>query len=309
METIKLRNGVEVPVLGYGVYQVTPEECERCVSDALSLGYRHIDTAQSYFNEEQVGNAIRKSGIPREELFITSKVWIEHFGYEQTRASVLESLRKLQTEYIDLMLLHQPFGDAYGAWRALEELYQEGKLRAIGISNFYADRMVEFCQFACNDWTRQDGTVIKGVRPMVNQVEIHPYHQQQELVGWMEKYGIQPEAWAPLGEGRDNLFHDETLLAIAQRHGKSLHQVVLRWHVQRGILVFPMSRNKAHMADNLNIFDFQLTDDEMQQIAQVDKGRSVFFSHQDPAIVEWFGQMVEERKKKGHKPGNEKKAW
>ena len=309
METIKLRNGVEVPVLGYGVYQVTPEECERCVSDALSLGYRHIDTAQSYFNEEQVGNAIRKSGIPREELFITSKVWIEHFGYEQTRASVLESLRKLQTEYIDLMLLHQPFGDAYGAWRALEELYQEGKLRAIGISNFYADRMVEFCQFACNDWTRQDGTVIKGVRPMVNQVEIHPYHQQQELVSWMKKYGIQPEAWAPLGEGRDNLFHDETLLAIAQRHGKSLHQVVLRWHVQRGILVFPMSRNKAHMADNLNIFDFQLTDDEMQQIAQVDKGRSVFFSHQDPAIVEWFGQMVEERKKKGHKPGNEKKAW
>lgn len=309
METIKLRNGVQVPVLGYGVYQVTPEECERCVSDALSLGYRHIDTAQAYFNEEQVGNAIRKSGIPREKLFITSKVWIEHFGYEQTRASVLESLRKLQTEYIDLMLLHQPFGDAYGAWRALEELYQEGRLRAIGISNFYADRMVEFCQFACNDWTRKDGTVIKGVRPMVNQVEIHPYHQQQELVGWMEKYDIVPEAWAPLGEGRDNLFHDETLLAIAQRHGKSLHQVVLRWHVQRGILVFPMSRNKAHMADNLNIFDFQLTDDEMQQIAQVDKGRSVFFSHQDPAIVEWFGQMVEERKKKGHKPGNEKKAW
>jgi len=309
METIKLRNGVQVPVLGYGVYQVTPDECERCVSDALSLGYRHIDTAQSYFNEEQVGNAIRKSGIPREELFITSKVWIEHFGYEQTHASVLESLRKLQTEYIDLMLLHQPFGDAYGAWRALEELYQEGRLRAIGISNFYADRMVEFCQFACNDWTRQDGTVIKGVRPMVNQVEIHPYHQQQELVGWMQKYNIVPEAWAPLGEGRDNLFHDETLLAIAQRHGKSLHQVVLRWHVQRGILVFPMSRNKAHMTDNLNIFDFQLTDDEMQQIAQVDKGRSVFFSHQDPAIVEWFGQMVEERKKKGHKPGNEKKAW
>ena len=309
METIKLRNGVQVPMLGYGVYQVTPDECERCVADALSLGYRHIDTAQSYFNEEQVGNAIRKSGIPREEIFITSKVWIEHFGYEQTRASVLESLRKLQTNYIDLMLLHQPFGDSYGAWRALEELYQEGRLRAIGISNFYADRMVEFCNFACDDWTREDGTVIKGVRPMVNQVEIHPYHQQQELVSWMKKYNIVPEAWAPLGEGRDNLFHDETLLTIAQRHGKSLHQVVLRWHVQRGILVFPMSRNKAHMADNLNIFDFALTDDEMQQIAQIDKGHSAFFSHQDPRMVEWFAEMVQVRKNPDHKAGTEKKNW
>ena len=309
METIKLKNGVEVPMLGYGVYQVTPDECERCVADALSLGYRHIDTAQAYFNEEQVGNAIRKSGIPRNEIFITSKVWIEHFGYEACRQSVEESLRKLQTDYIDLMLLHQPFGDSYGAWRALEELYQEGRLRAIGISNFYADRMVEFCQFACDDWTRQDGTVIRGVRPMVNQVEIHPYHQQTELVGWMEKYGIVPEAWAPLGEGRDNLFHDETLLAIAQRHGKSLHQVVLRWHVQRGILVFPMSRNKAHMADNLNIFDFSLTDDEMQQIAQLDKHRSAFFSHQDPKMVEWFAEMVQVRKNPGHKAGTEKKNW
>lgn len=309
MEYIKLRNGVEMPLLGYGVYQVTPEECERCVEEALNIGYRHIDTAQAYFNEQQVGNAIRRSGIPRQQIFITSKVWIEHFGYEKTRASVMESLRKLQTDYIDLMLLHQPFGDTYGAWRALEELYQEGKLRAIGISNFYADRMVEFCQFACDDWTREDGTVIRGVRPMMNQVEIHPYHQQDELLQWMRKYEVLPEAWAPLGEGRDNLFHDETLRNIGAKYGKSLHQVVLRWHVQRGIAIFPMSRNKAHMADNLNIFDFQLSDEDMAAIAGLDKGKSVFFSHHDPNIVEWFGQMVEARKDPNHKNSEEKKAW
>lgn len=309
MQTIRLTNGVEMPMMGYGVYQVRPEECERCVADALSLGYRHIDTAQSYFNEQEVGNALRHSGIDRREIFITSKVWIEHFGYEACKASVEESLRKLQTDYIDLMLLHQPFGDAYGAWRALEELYQEGKLRAIGISNFYADRMVEFCQFACDDWTRPDGTVIKGIRPMVNQVEIHPYHQQQELIDWMHQYGITPEAWAPLGEGRNNLFHDPTLLAIAQNHGKSLHQVVLRWHLQRGTVIFPMSRNKAHMADNLNIFDFTLTPDEMQQIATLDHHQSAFFSHQDPKMVEWFAQMVQVRKHPDHKAGTEKKNW
>lgn len=309
MQTLTLRNGIQMPILGYGVYRVSPEETEQCVLDALATGFRHIDTAQSYFNEREVGNAIRKSGIPRNELFITSKVWIEHFGYEQTIESVLESLDKLQTDYIDLMLLHQPFGDAYGAWRSLEELYQEGKLKAIGISNFYADRMVEFCQFACNDFVNPDGDLIQGVRPMVNQVEIHPYHQQNTLLEWMRKYDIQPEAWAPLGEGREGMFEDETLKAIAANHGKSLHQIVLRWHIQRGIAIFPMSRNKAHMADNLHIFDFELTDEEMAQIAALDKGRSAFFSHQDPAIVEWFGQMVEERKKQGHHPASEKKAW
>jgi 2,5-diketo-D-gluconate reductase A len=297
MQTVKLNNGVEMPILGYGVYQVTPQECERCVLDALELGYRHIDTAQAYFNEEQVGNAIRKSGIDRKELFITSKVWLEHFGYEACRASVLESLRKLQTEYIDMMLLHQPFGDAYGAWRALEEFVQEGKIRAIGISNFYVDRFVEFCNFACDDWTKADGTVVKGILPAVNQIEIHPYHTQNTQLEWMKKYNVQPEAWAPLNEGRNNIFHDETLLAIAEKHGKSLHQVVLRWHIQRGVVIFPMSRNKAHMADNLNIFDFELTNDEMAQINALDKGKSAFFSHQDPAMVEWFSQMVETRKK------------
>ncbi len=309
MEYITLRNGVRMPLLGYGVYQVTPEECERCVTDALSLGYRHIDTAQAYFNEEQVGNAVRKSGIPREEIFITSKVWIEHFGYEQAKASVMESLRKLQTDYIDLMLLHQPFGDAYGAWRALEELCQEGRIRAIGISNFYADRMVEFCRFACNGWTRPDGTAVKGIRPMVNQVEIYPYHQQDELLRWMRKYDVLPEAWAPLGEGRDGLFNDETLKAIGEKYGKSLHQTVLRWHIQRGVPVFPMSRNKAHMADNLDIFGFRLTDEDMDSIAKLDKGRSAFFSHSDPAMVEWFAQMVEVRKNPEHKTQEERKAW
>lgn len=297
MEYKKLSSGVKIPMMGYGVYQVTPEECEKCVAEALRIGFRHIDTAQAYFNEEQVGNAIVKSGIPREEIFITSKVWIDNFGYEKTKASVLESLRKLKTDYIDLMLLHQPFGDTAGAWMALEDLYEEGKLRAIGISNFYADRMVEHCLFnSC-------------IAPMVNQVEIHPYHQQNELLGWMEKYGIVPEAWAPLGEGRDNLFHDPVLLDIAAAHGKSLHQVVLRWHIQRGILVFPMSKNPRHMADNLNVFDFTLSKEDMQRIAALDKGHSAFFSHQDPAMVEWFGQMVIARRDPNHKNSEEKKNW
>lgn len=297
MEYKTLPNGIEIPMLGYGVYQVTPQECEKCVSEALKIGYRHIDTAQAYFNEEGVGAAIEKSGIPRNELFITSKVWIDNFGYEKTRASVLESMRKLRTDYIDLMLLHQPFGDTAGAWRALEDLYDEGKLKAIGISNFYADRMVEHCLFNAR------------IRPMVNQIEIHPYHQQNELLGWMDKYGIVPEAWAPLGEGRDNLFHDETLLAIAAKHGKSLHQVVLRWHIQKGVIVFPMSRNPEHMKDNWNIFDFSLSDEEMAQIASLDKGKSAFFSHQDPAMVEWFGQMVVARRDPSHKNSEERKNW
>ena len=309
MQTIKLNNGKEMPILGYGVYRVTPEQTEECVLQALEVGFRHIDTAQSYFNEAQVGNAIRKSGIARQELFITSKVWIEHYGYEEAMESVLTSLEKLQTPYIDLMLLHQPFGDAYGAWRALEELYQKGKLKAIGISNFYADRMVEFCSFACADFTNPRGERIKGVRPMVNQVEIHPYHQQQPLLDYMRKYDIVPEAWAPLGEGRDGLFQDPTLQAIAQKYGKSLHQVVLRWHVQRGVAIFPMSTNKAHMADNLNIFDFTLTEEDMQAIAALDKHHSAFFSHQDPAMVEWFATMVEQRKQAGHNPAAEKKNW
>lgn len=295
MEYVTLANGVKMPQLGYGVYQVTKEECERCVSDALSVGYRHIDTAQSYFNEEEVGNAIKKSGIPREELFITTKVWIEHYGYEECRKSVLESLRKLQLDYIDLVLLHQPFSDYYGAWRALEELYAEGKLRAIGVSNFYPDRLVDLCSFA-------------RIKPMVNQVETHPHNQQKTAHEWMKKYGVIHEAWAPFGEGRGGLFTDPVLEKIGAKYGKTTAQVMLRWHLQRGIVVIPKSTHKERMAENFNVFDFTLSDDDMKEIAALDKEQSSFFSHTDPSMVEWFVKTVEERKK-AHGNDTAKKSW
>lgn len=284
-----------MPQLGYGVYQVSKDECERCVLDALKVGYRHIDTAQSYFNEEEVGNAIVKSGIPREEIFLTSKVWVEHYGYEETKASVLESLRKLKTNYIDLMLLHQPFADVYGAWRALEDLYAQGVIRAIGISNFYPDRVVDICLFA-------------RIKPMVNQVETHPHNQQTEAQKWMEKYGVQIEAWAPFGEGRNGLFTDEKIAAIGKKYGKTVAQVILRWELQRGIVVIPKSVHVERMQENFNVFDFELSVDDMTVMASLDKKQSSFFSHTDPHMVEWFAQMVEERKRNNdHK--KEKKNW
>ena len=283
MKYATLSNGVQMPMLGYGVYQVTPQECERCVLDALAVGYRSLDTAQSYFNEEQVGSAIRKSGVPRQEIFLTTKVWVEHYGYEAARASVLASMDKLQTDYLDLVLLHQPFGDYYGAYRALEDLYDAGKLRAIGVSNFYPDRLVDLASFA-------------RIAPMVNQVEIHPYHQQTEALSWMEKYHAQPEAWAPFGEGRGGLFQDPTLAAIGRKYGKTVAQVVLRWHLQRGVVVIPKSTHKERMQENLNVFDFALTDAEMAVIAGLDKKQSAFFSHQDPNMVEWFVKMVDARR-------------
>lgn len=282
MEYTALSNGVKMPVLGYGVYQVSPAECERCVRDALTAGYRSLDTAQSYFNEEQVGAAMANSGVPRQEIFLTTKVWVEHYGYEAARASVLESMRRLRTDYLDLVLLHQPFSDYYGAWRALEDLYQEGKLRAIGVSNFYPDRLVDLASFA-------------RIRPMVNQVEIHPYHQQTEALGWMKKYGVQPEAWAPFGEGRGGLFTDPVLTGIGKRYGKSAAQVMLRWHLQRGVVVIPKSTHIERMRENLNVFDFSLTGEEMAAIGALDKKQSAFFSHQDPNMVEWFVKMVEAR--------------
>lgn len=285
MQTVKLSNGVEMPILGYGVYQVDPAECERCVADALEVGYRHIDTAQAYFNEEGVGNAIVKSGIPREELFITTKVWLEHFGEGKTYDSVITSLKKLQTDYIDLLLLHQPFNDPYGAWRDVEKLYEEGKVRAIGISNFYADRMVEFANFV-------------RIKPMVNQMEIHPLNQQIELKKWADKYGIQLEAWAPLGEGRGGLFENATLKEIGDKYGKSTAQVMLRWNIQRGVIVIPKSVHKERMVENLDVFDFELTDEDMQKIAAMDTATSAFFSHQDPQMVEWFVDLIEQRKDK-----------
>lgn len=283
MEYVTLSNGVKMPILGYGVYQVTPDQCERCVLDALEVGYRSIDTAQSYFNEEQVGSAVQKSGVPRKELFLTTNVWIEHYGYEPAKASVLRSMEKLQTDYLDLVLLHQPFSDTYGAWRALEELYEAGKIRAIGISNFYADRMVDFASF-------------NRIKPMVNQVETHIFDQQKTATEWMDKYGIQIEAWAPFCEGRGGIFENPVIADIAAKHGKTPAQVMLRWHIQRGVVVIPKSTHKERMEENFQVFDFALTDEDMLAIAALDKGESAFFSHQDPAMVEWFVRMVEERK-------------
>lgn len=283
MNYVTLENGVKMPQLGYGVYQVTKEECERCVLDALKVGYRLFDTAQSYFNEEEVGNAIVKSGVSREEIFLTSKVWIDHYGYEECRKSVLESLRKLKTDYIDLMLLHQPFSDYYGAYRALEDLYDEGKIKAIGISNFYPDRMVDLASF-----TR--------IKPMINQIEIHPYHQQVFSKEWHDKNGVQLEAWAPFGEGRKNMFELSELKEIGDKYGKTVAQVILRWHLQRGIVVIPKSTHLERMKENFNVFDFELAQEDMDVISKLDKNESSFFSHQDPSIVEWFGKLIEERK-------------
>lgn len=283
MENVTLSNGIEMPILGYGVYQITKEECERCVLDALKVGYRHIDTAQAYFNEEEVGSAIIKSGIPRGDIFLTTKVWVEHYGYEHAKSSVLESMHKLQTKYLDLVLLHQPFSDAYGAWRALEELYDGGKIRAIGMSNFYVDRMVDFASF-------------NRIKPMVNQMETHIFNQQRNLKEWADKYDVRLEAWAPFGEGRGGTFDNPVITQIGKKYGKTSAQVMLRWNIQRGVVVIPKSTHIERMAENFNVFDFVLSDEDMEAIAVLDKSESSFFSHQDPAMVEWFVKMVEERK-------------
>lgn len=285
MDYVTLANGVKMPQLGYGVYQVTKEECERCVLDALDVGYRAIDTAQSYFNEAEVGEAIAESGIDRKEIFLTTKVWIEHYGYEQAKESVLQSMEKLKTDYIDLVLLHQPFADYYGAYRALEDLYEEGKLRAIGVSNFYPDRLVDIASFA-------------RIKPMVNQIETHPLNQQIEAHEWLKKYGVIHEAWAPFGEGRGNMFTNPVLQEIGKKYDKTVAQVSLRWQLQRGIVIIPKSTHKERMAQNLDVFDFTLTDEDVQDIAALDTKTSSFFSHQDPAIVEWFVKMEKERKGK-----------
>lgn len=295
MQYVTLSNGVKMPKLGYGVYQIDKEECERCVLDALKVGYRHIDTAQSYFNEEEVGNAIAKSGIPREQIFLTTKVWVENYGYDETRKSVLESMRKLKTNYIDLVLLHQPFSDYYGAWRALEDLYAEGVIKAIGVSNFYPDRLVDICCFA-------------RIKPMVNQVETHPHNQQIEAHEWMKKYGVQHEAWAPFGEGRGGMFEEPLLVEIGKKYGKTAAQVILRWDMQRNVVAIPKSTHIERMEQNFDIFDFELSEEDMAKIATLDKKQSSFFSHYDPKMVEWFAQMVEQRKHNNdHR--QEKKNW
>lgn len=285
MQYVTLNNGVKMPMLGYGVYQVTKEECERCVRDALDTGYRLIDTAQSYFNEEEVGRAIEKSGVERKDIFLTTKVWIEHYGYEKTRKSVLDSMQKLKTDYLDLCLLHQPFSDVYGAYNALCDLYEEGKIRAIGISNFYEDRMADIASFG-------------RIKPAVNQIELHPHFARETQLAWSRKYAIQSEAWAPLGEGRGGLFENEILCRIGEKYSKTAAQVMLRWNIQRNVVVIPKSTHIERMRENFNVFDFSLSDEDMKEISLLDTGKSSFFSHRDPNMVEWFVKMVEERKQK-----------
>ena len=284
MEYVKLNNGIEMPIISFGVYQIPKEDTKRCVLDAIKSGYRGIDTAQSYFNESEVGDAIVECGVPREELFITTKVWIDHYGYEECKASVEESLRKLKTEYLDLCLLHQPFSDYYGAYRALEELYAEGKVKAIGVSNFYPDRLTDICMF--------DRKVI----PAVNQVEVNPFNAQWCAQENMEKHGVKMEAWAPFGEGRNNLFTNETLVSIGKKYNKSSAQVMLRWLIQRGVIVACKSTHIERMQENINVFDFELTEEDMNSIKTLDTSNSLFFSHYDPNMVEWFDKMVKERR-------------
>lgn len=284
MEYVKLNNGIEMPLISFGVYQIPKEDTKRCVLDAIKSGYRGIDTAQSYFNESEVGDAIVECGVPREELFITTKVWIDHYGYEECKASVEESLRKLKTDYLDLCLLHQPFSDYYGAYRALEELYAEGKIKAIGVSNFYPDRLTDICMF--------DRKVI----PAVNQVEVNPYNAQWFAQENMEKHGVKMEAWAPFGEGRNNLFTNETLVSIGKKYNKSSAQVMLRWLIQRGVIVACKSTHIERMQENINVFDFELTEEDMNSIKTLDTSNSLFFSHNDPNMVEWFDKIVKERR-------------
>lgn len=279
MEHVTLNNGVKMPILGYGVYQVTAEECERCVLDAIAAGYRSIDTAQAYMNEEGVGNAIVKCGVPREELFITTKVWITNAGYEKAKASIEESLRKLQTGYIDLLLIHQPFGDYYGTYRAMEEAYKEGKVKAIGVSNFYPDRFIDLATFA-------------EVKPAVNQVETHVFQQQKEAKEYMKKFGTQIESWGPFAEGKNGMFNNPVLKTIGEKHGKSVAQTALRFLIQSGVVVIPKSTHKERMMENINVFDFTLDAEEMKQIEALDGGESLFFSHHDPKTVEWFMSIV-----------------
>lgn len=275
MKNIVLNNGVEMPQVGYGVYQVSPAECERCVSDALKVGYRMIDTAQAYHNEEGVGAAVKKSGIPRGDLFLVSKIWISNYGYEKAKASIDESLRHLGTDYIDLMLLHQPFCDRYGAYRALEEAYKEGKLRAIGVSNFYPDHFIDLASNV-------------EIVPAVNQVETHVFDQQIEAQKYMKEFGTHMMAWAPLAEGRNNFFTNTVLESIGRKYGKSVAQVALRWLVQRDVIIIPKSTHVERMEQNLDIFDFTLSDDDMAEISRLDTATSLFFDHHDPQTVKMF---------------------
>lgn len=275
MEYVELNNGVKMPMLGYGVYQTPPEETERCVLEAVDVGYRSIDTAQAYGNEEGVGSALAKSGLPREEFFLTTKVWISNAGYERAKASIEESLKKLQTSYLDLLLIHQPFGDYYGTYRAMEETYREGKVRAIGVSNFYPDRLIDLYHFA-------------EIKPSVNQIETHVFQQQETARKYLKARGVQIESWGPFAEGKNNFFQNPVLVEIGKRYGKTAAQTALRFLIQSGVVAIPKSTHRERMEENFQIFDFALTEEEMQKIRALDTGESLFFSHYDPKTVEWF---------------------
>lgn len=277
MQTVTLNNGVKMPIIGFGVYQVPDAaECENAVYEALMAGYRLIDTAAGYLNEEAVGRAIKRSGVPREELFITTKLWVQDASYESAKLAFNKSLNKLQLDYLDLYLIHQPFGDYYGAWRAMEELYHEGKIRAIGVSNFLPDRLMDLI-------------VHNEIVPAVNQVETHPFYHQTESATFMKEQGVQHQSWAPFAEGLNNMFGNEVLTSIAAKHSKSVAQVVLRWLVQRGIVVIPKSVKKERIVENFNIFDFELDTEDIEQITALDTRKSLFLSYHDPEVAKMMG--------------------
>lgn len=278
MQKIVLNNGVEMPILGFGVFQIDDlAECERSVRDAIDVGYRLIDTAASYGNEESVGNAIKSSDVPRNELFVTTKLWIADTGYEKTKRAFDRSMKRLQLDYLDLYLIHQPYGDVFGSWRAMEELYREGRIKAIGVSNFHPDRVMDFM-------------VHNEVLPAVDQIETHPFHQQADTKKFLTENNIQIESWGPFAEGKNNIFHNEVLVSIAEKHGKTVAQVILRWLTQQNIIVIPKSVRKDRMAENFDIFNFELTQEEMAAIRQLDTGTSLFFDHRDPAMVKLLSE-------------------
>lgn len=285
MKNFTLYNGINIPANGFGVYLVSKEDCKGSVLAAIKTGYRLIDTAQSYFNENEVGDALQETDVPRKDIFLTTKVWIDNYGEGKTYASIIESLKKLKTEYLDLVLLHQPFGDYYGAYRDLEKLYKERRIKAIGVSNFYPDRFVDLCMFS-------------EIKPMINQIEVNVFNQQIEAKKWADKYGIILEAWAPFAEGRNNMFHNETLSSIAIKHQRSVAQVILRWLYQRGIVSLAKSIHDDRIKENFDIYSFELDEDDMKLIETLDEKTSAFFDHTDPKIVEWFGQLILERRDK-----------
>lgn len=278
MDYIKLNNGVEMPILGFGVFQIpNAAECEKAVLEAIDCGYRLIDTAASYMNEAAVGNVIKKSGVPREELFITTKVWVQDVGYEKTKAAFQKSLDLLQLDYLDLYLLHQPYGDIFGSWRAMQELYTEGKIRAIGVANFHTDRVMDL-------------TINSGFTPAINQIETHPFHQQITTQSFLEDNNVQMQSWGPFAEGKNKIFNNDLLISIGNKHDKSAAQIILRWLIQRNIVAIPKSVRKERMLENFNIFDFELSGDDMQMIQTLDTKESLFFDHRDPNMVKWLSE-------------------